>query len=132
MGPVEAIRNITANGVEFAIETSGDADLICRAVECLAPGGVCALIGPGGSETEVSIKLHTLLQRRTLVGNPIGASVPATFQSELLALYRRGHFPVDRLISEFRFEEINDAAEALLSGAAVKPVLVMPEAEFSM
>ena len=101
-------------------------------LECLAPGGVGALIGPGGSETEVPIKLHSLLKRRTLVGNPFGASVPATFLPELLALYRRGHFPVVPLICEFRFKEINDAAEAPLSGVAVKPVLVMPEAEFSM
>jgi hypothetical protein len=32
----------------------------------------------------------------------------------------------DGLITEFRFEDINAAADALMSGAAIKPVLMMP------
>jgi aryl-alcohol dehydrogenase len=124
LDPVEAIRSLTG-GVEFAVETTGDPGLVGQAIESLAPGGTCSLAGMGALDAEVSLKLRLLLQRRILIGNPFGAIDPASFVHRLVALYRRGHFPVDRLIAEFRLDEINKAADALLSGAAVKPVLVM-------
>jgi aryl-alcohol dehydrogenase len=95
-------------------------------IESLVSGGTCILAGMGAADTEISLKLHLLLQRRVLIGNPFGASDPAGFVRQLCGLYRQGRFPIDRLITEFRFDDINDAADALLSGAAVKPVLIMP------
>ncbi len=83
------------------------------------------LAGMGTLDAEVSLKLRLLLQRRTVTGNPFGASDPAIFVPQLAALYRQGRFPVDRLITEFALDDINKAAHALLSGAAVKPVLIM-------
>ena len=80
----------------------------------------------GPLETEVSLELRELLRRPTLIGNPFGTRDPASFVPGLLALYRNGRFPIDRLITEFPFADINEAADALLSGAAVKPLLMMP------
>ena len=48
------------------------------------------------------------------------------FLPRLIALYREGRLPVDRLIERFPFEKINDAAAATLDGSVIKPVLVMP------
>ena len=126
LDPVEGIRNIAAAGINFVVETTGDPGLIGTAVECLASGGTCVLTGVAGIEATTSLKLALLLQRRTLVGNPFGARDPGSFVPQLVALFQQGRFPVDRLITEFRLDDINGAAEAMLSGAAVKPVIMMP------
>jgi aryl-alcohol dehydrogenase len=126
LDPVTAIRDVAAGGVAFAVDTTGDPSMIRQALECVTPGGSCVLAGAGPLDAEVAVKFRLLLQRRTLIGNPSGARDPAEFLSRLLGLYGQGRFPVDRLITEFPFEDINTAADALLSGAAVKPVLIMP------
>jgi aryl-alcohol dehydrogenase len=126
LNPVAAIRDMSADGVEFAIDTTGDPWVIGQALKCIVPGGSCVLAGAGPVEAEVPLKFRLLLQRRTLIGGASGATHPAEFLPRLLALYRQGRFPIDRLVTEFRFEDINAAADALLSGAAVKPVLIMP------
>jgi aryl-alcohol dehydrogenase len=124
--PVAAVRNLAADGVEFAVETTGDPQLASRAIECLAPRGTCVLCGVGKSDADLVLKHSLMMECRTVVGNPFGTDDPAYFVPRLIGLYRRGGFPVDRLVAEFRFDEINSAADALLSGAAVKPVLIMP------
>jgi aryl-alcohol dehydrogenase len=40
-------------------------------------------------------------------------------------LWRAGRFPVDRLMVEFDFDKINEAAHEAESGAVIKPVLRM-------
>lgn len=126
LDPVVAIRGMAPGGVQFAVDTTGDPSLIGQALECIASGGRCVLAGAGPLDAEVAVKFRLLLQPRTLIGNPSGARDPAEFVPRLLGLYRQGRFPIDRLITEFRFADINTAADALLSGAAIKPVLVMP------
>jgi aryl-alcohol dehydrogenase len=39
----------------------------------------------------------------------------------------RGRMPVDKLIQRFPFDDINRAAEGIVDGSVVKPVLVFPE-----
>jgi aryl-alcohol dehydrogenase len=126
LDPVTAIRDAAAGGVEFAVDTIGDPALVSQAIECVAPGGSCMLAGAGPLDAEVTVKFRLLLQRRTLIGSPSGARDPAELLPRLIALYRQDRFPIDRLITEFRFDDINEAADALLSGAGVKPVLIMP------
>jgi aryl-alcohol dehydrogenase len=77
---------------------------------------------------DVAAMLNLGQLRRGLIlrACPFGDRVPAAFVPRLVKLYRRRLFPVDRLVTEYRLEEINRAAEDLLTGAAVKPVLVMP------
>jgi aryl-alcohol dehydrogenase len=43
----------------------------------------------------------------------------------LIALHRQGRFPVDRLVTFFRFDDIQSAIEACEQGRAVKPILLM-------
>jgi len=42
----------------------------------------------------------------------------------MLAWYREGKFPFDRLIKTFPFSAINEAAAASENGSAIKPVLL--------
>jgi aryl-alcohol dehydrogenase len=43
----------------------------------------------------------------------------------LLDLHARGEFPVDKLISYFPFEQINEAVAAVKDGSVAKAVLTL-------
>jgi aryl-alcohol dehydrogenase len=123
---VEAILAITAHGAEFSIETTGLSGVTGQAIECLAPGGSCALAGVAAAGAKAMLDVHRLRLGRTVRGCVFGDSVPALFSPRLLGLYRLQRLPIDRMLAEYRFDDINQAADDILSGAAVKPVLVMP------
>jgi aryl-alcohol dehydrogenase len=59
-----------------------------------------------------------------VVGVTEGDSNPEVFIPTLADLYRQGRFPVDRLVTTYGFDDINQAAADAASGAAIKPVLV--------
>jgi aryl-alcohol dehydrogenase len=125
---VEAIRDITGGGADFSLETTASPTVFRQAVDCLAQRGVCGLIGAAALGTEVSLDMNTVLFGRTVRGVIEGDSVPDIFIPQLVELLRQGRFPLDRLVTEYQLSEINEAAEASLSGAAVKPVLRVPVA----
>jgi aryl-alcohol dehydrogenase len=124
--PVDAIRAITGNGAEFSVEATGLPDPARQAVECLAPDGVCALAGIAPGDAKVTLGLNQLGVGRTVRGSLFGNGVSALFIPRLIKLYRMDCFPVDRLVTEYRLDDINRAADDILSGAAVKAVLMMP------
>ena len=62
-----------------------------------------------------------------MAGSTEMGSIPKDFIPKLLAYYREGRFPVDRLIRYFDFEEINAAFAASHHGEVIKAVLRMPE-----
>ena len=54
-----------------------------------------------------------------------GDSDPDTFLPELMAHFRRGELPFDRMITTFPFDQINEAIAAQHRGDCVKVVLLM-------
>jgi aryl-alcohol dehydrogenase len=64
---------------------------------------------------------------RTLIGILEGDAVPQRFIPQMIALWRQGRFPFDRLIGKFPLAKIDDAEHASLAGDVVKPVL-LPQA----
>jgi aryl-alcohol dehydrogenase len=47
------------------------------------------------------------------------------FLPQLVELWCQGRFPVDRLMTFYDFDQINEAAAAAEAGTVVKPVLRM-------
>ena len=125
--PVEAIRQATGGvGVEFSIEATGVPQVLVQSVACTAPGGTCVLIGAPPSGTEVSLEVGQILgPGRTLRGIIEGESVPDEFLPKLIDLWQQGRFPVDQLIGDYDFDEIDQAANDAEEGRVVKPVLRM-------
>jgi aryl-alcohol dehydrogenase len=124
--PVEEVRRITGAGAPLALEMSGSTEALRQAIDCLAPAGVCGVIGapPGG--TEGSFDVNELISMgRTVRGIVEGDSVPGVFIPKLISLWERGVLPVDRLVETFAFDQINEAAARAKSGEVIKPVLRM-------
>jgi len=56
-------------------------------------------------------------------GSLRGGAVPQRFIPELITLYQAGKFPIDRLVKEYDFSEINRAIADAKRGDTIKPVL---------
>ncbi|MGH9089214.1 MAG: NAD(P)-dependent alcohol dehydrogenase [Acidimicrobiales bacterium] len=118
----EALAGLVPDGLDYAIDTTGVADVVRRAVAALNTRGTCGIVGAGAS-TDVVLDWRTVLNGRTVTGVIAGDSVPDLFLPELIGLHHAGRFPVDELIEYFPFEDINEAIAASVSGTVVKPVL---------
>jgi len=115
---------IVPEGLDFAIDTTGREDVLRTAVEALGPLGRAGVIGIGPSES-MSFEWRSILNGRSVTGIIAGSSLPQLFLPRLLELHRQGQFPVDRMISYFPFEKINEAVAAIRSGAVGKAVLTL-------
>lgn len=125
---VDAIRAIVPLGVDFAVESSGGPGIFRQAVDAMQPGGSCALIGtpPQGPGAEASINIFDLVgDGKSIVSVLLGNGDPQKFIPELVRYSEQGRLPVERLVSEFALEEINEAVAQSRRGETIKPVLVL-------
>ncbi|MBQ1090049.1 NAD(P)-dependent alcohol dehydrogenase [Streptomyces sp. B93] len=121
-GLVATLRDLTGGGAHHVVETTGRPEMARRAVGALRPRGELALLGMGD---EVAFDVMGLLAKGVRIHGVIeGDSDPRRFVPELIALHRRGLFPLDRLVSTFAFEDIGAAVAAMADGGVVKPVLI--------
>ncbi|WCK52584.1 NAD(P)-dependent alcohol dehydrogenase [Aneurinibacillus sp. Ricciae_BoGa-3] len=120
---VETIMGITGKGVHYAIETSGRPENTRKAVDSLAVLGTAVQIGGSALGTEVTLDMNTILFERNLNGFLMGESVPQLYIPMLIALYKQGKFPFDKLIKYYSLEEINQAVQDSKNGTTIKPVI---------
>lgn len=121
---VAAIHQATAGGADYAVECTGNANVLRQAVDAIAAHGVCAVVGASAAGTEVSLDMNSLMLGRTVRGVIEGDAIPKNFIPALIDLNRQGRFPFDRLISTYAFGDINKAFEDVEKGRVVKAVLL--------
>jgi len=120
----EQLREVVPAGFDYTLDTTGLPDVVRTAADALAPMGVCGLIGGSRLGTEVSLDMNTVLfGGRTVRGIIGGDSVPSLMIPLLVDLYADGRLPLDRLISYYPLEAINEAVVDTQSGKAVKAIL---------
>jgi aryl-alcohol dehydrogenase len=118
----EHLRAIVPVGFDYVIDTTGRSDVLRTAVEALGPLGRAGVIGIGPSET-MEFEWRSVLNGRSITGIIAGSSVPQLFLPKLLDLQARGEFPVERMMTFFPFEQINEAVAAVKDGSVAKAVL---------
>ncbi|MCS7268727.1 MAG: zinc-dependent alcohol dehydrogenase family protein [Geminicoccaceae bacterium] len=123
---VEAIRERTRGGVDFAFELAGTANALELAWAITRRGGVTVTAGLPHPSARLPVPIVQLVaEERTLKGSYIGTAVPARDVPRLIDLYRNGRLPVDRLLSgRLSLEEINLGFDRLARGEAVRQVVV--------
>jgi aryl-alcohol dehydrogenase len=121
-----AIREILADGVEFAFDSSGRVGVIEGALASLASHGMLGLVGvPPTADAALSVNLASLVTfGHRIVGIIEGDSDPRTFIPELVDHYKAGRFPFDRLVKTYPLAAINTAIADQTNGACVKVVLL--------
>ncbi len=119
------IKELSGGGVNNAIDTTGIPAVIGIAVETMLPNGMLGLIAVPPPEAMLPASLMSMLIRGVGVkAITEGDADPQTFIPQMIEWYKAGKFPFDRLIKTFSFDQINEAARASESGAAIKPVLL--------
>jgi aryl-alcohol dehydrogenase len=123
---VAEITKITGQGADYSLDTSAVPELINQAIFCLKRQGVCVAVGATGDKI-VPLKIQYAIMRsgRTLTGVVEGDSIPQLFIPKLVNLHKIGKFPFDKLIKEFKFDQINEAFEDSHHGGAIKPILIL-------
>lgn len=109
-------------GVEYVFDTTGIPAVIAGAINALKPRGVCGMVAVRGAD--LVLAPLTLELGRTVMGIIEGDVVPQRFIPQMIALWRQGRFPFDRLIRTFPLAKIDEAERASLAGEVVKPVLL--------
>ena len=122
-----AVRAVSPSGFNHSIDTTGVAEVVGAAVQSLARMGNCVLLGmyPPGLKLPFDARL-LVLNGLTVTGVVEGNSEPDIFIPQLVSLHERGMLPVERMVSHFPFEKINEAMEASARSRVLKPVLLFP------
>jgi aryl-alcohol dehydrogenase len=111
-----------SGGVDYAVDTTGIAAVVSKAVRSLAIGGHLGLhgrarLGSGG------LDLAQVPPGRSVSFLIEGHCVPQLFIPELLNLHRTGRLPFDQMVVNYPFDQINQAMADAQSGASIKPIL---------
>jgi Zn-dependent alcohol dehydrogenase len=121
----ERVREATGGGVDYAIEATGRTDAARAAFLSTRPRGAAVLIGIPAADAELSLPALSIprMERRVL-GSVYGSARPERDFPALLALYRRGRLPLDRLVGDrLPLEAVGDAFARLGDGGVGRIVL---------
>ena len=121
----ETVKTLTNGGAHFTLEGTGNTEVFAHAVNCLRPGGTCgtlAYVGEFGKPVQhpggfAFMDTHHM-------GIIEGHSVPSEFIPKLARMNLDGQLGYDRLITTYRFDDINDALDDCHNMSVVKPVLI--------
>jgi aryl-alcohol dehydrogenase len=123
--PVEAVKVICGGPADFALECTGDVDVLRMAADSVGMRGTCAVIGGAPARAEFTLDHVTTLWGKRVIGILGGEGRSMQLIPGLIELWRQGRFPFDRLITQFPLAEINQAFAAAHEGGVLKPVLTM-------
>ncbi|WP_328470474.1 NAD(P)-dependent alcohol dehydrogenase [Actinoplanes sp. NBC_00393] len=117
-GASSALPSLPNSGrADFAIDTTGRPDVIDRALRSLQRQGTLALVGIGAkAEIDIMTVMTNGLRIRGVIE---GDAVPTSLIPQLIDL----QLPLDKIITEYPFTEIETAARDAFAGRVVKPVL---------
>ena len=122
--PVAEIKKITGGGANCSIDATGNTKVMRQAMNCLRPRGTCGIIGSGGpSELNFIPQTELMDPAIHLVGIIEGESIPKVFIPRLIKLWKEGRFPFDKLVKEYKFEDVNQAIDDAAKGVVVKPII---------
>lgn len=120
-----AIRAIVPSGVHYAFDSTGIKAVVESAIASLALHGTCGFVAAATPDTTISLNLTAaVLGGYTLKGILEGDSDPDTLIPQLIALYRDGRFPLDKVVKTFALAQINEAVAAQHHGDCIKAVLL--------
>ncbi|MGQ4618910.1 zinc-binding dehydrogenase [Nocardia sp. R7R-8] len=118
---VDRIREITGGGATHAFDTTSVPSVIRGAALALGALGVLVVVGIGNPEISFDA-VDLIVGGKTVRGCIEGDADSRKFIPQLLEWHAQGKFPIEKVITRYRFEQINTAV-ADAAGAVIKPVL---------
>lgn len=129
LGATRAVAPGAAGRIDAShvLDTVGTQETIDAALSSLASRGVCATVALRPGSNRVTVSQSQLLWGRTLTGVIEGDADIQRDIPLLVALWRIGRLPVERLLTTYPFAEIPAAVADARAGRVIKPVLVMSD-----
>ena len=120
------ILDLTAGGVDHAIETVGSAEVLADAYAATRRGGTTTTVGlPDPSQMLTIPAVSLVAEERVLRGSYLGSSVPRRDLPRFIDLHREGRLPVERLLTHrLALDDVNEGFDRLASGEAVRQAIV--------
>ncbi len=120
------IRQITGDGVDYALDTTGVASVVEQAFTALRQRGTLGLVACLDRAGVLSFSQFAILGGcKGIIGIIEGGGSAQATIPRIISLYQAGQFPFDRLVRFYDFDQINQAVYDCESGEAVKPILRM-------
>ena len=118
---VDKVKELTGGGATYGIDTTAIPEVVKAAQQSLAVRGMLIAIGLGAEE--YPIDAVDLLQNGKVIRSSLeGDADPLEFIPRMLRM--ADELDLDRLITPYPFDQINEAIADSASGKVVKPVLV--------
>jgi Zn-dependent alcohol dehydrogenase len=122
--PVEAIRDLTRGGVDYAFDAIGAEPTVRQILEAVRPGilgarrgGTAVLVGIPQAPVTLDVRLFPIGERN-YIGSLGGSSHPMTDYPQYVEWYKQGALPLEKMITK-RYggiDEINEGVRALERG----------------
>lgn len=123
--PVEAVREMTSGGVEYAFEALGLKSTSEQAFRMLRPSGVATVIGMVPEGEMLEIHGADLLDDKVLRGSNMGSNRFRVDMPRYVEFYLDGKLKLDDMISRrIGLEKINEAFDEMKAGAVARSVIV--------
>ena len=116
--PVEAIRDLTGDGVDMALDSFGAPDVVAGAVKSLRRGGTAISVGlaPVGATAPIDV-VDMIRSQKTLVGSYYGSASPHETFKKLVDYYLKGSIDLDSMITRtYSLEQVNEGFDAIAQG----------------
>jgi alcohol dehydrogenase len=114
-----------AGGVQYAVEAVGSVAVLRAAYAATGRGGTTVAVGLPHPSSELRLPALSLVaEAKTLVGSYLGSAAPQRDVPRMVALWRAGRLPVERLHSAtLPLDQVNEAMDRLAEGSVVRQVI---------
>lgn len=124
----EILKIVGSNGVDVAVDNTGNVKVIEQAYEVTSAKGRTVLVGVPKAGEKISIYSLPLHFDKELKGSHGGESNPSLDIPRYLNLYRNKRLKFKDMISHyFTFDEINRAIDAMRRGEVVRCIIRMTQ-----
>ncbi len=94
-------------------------------LRCVGRPGWAAQVGATPAQTYHSLDMDHLGFGRGIKGVVMGDAYAKEFVPYLAALHAKGRLPFEKLVKEYKVNEINEAIRENQEGSVIKPILIM-------
>ena len=123
---MQAVKDITDGGVDYAFEAIGLKKTAEQSFECLGTGGVATIIGMIPFGTKIELDGWSFLQgEKRIQGSMMGSNRFRVDMPRYIEFYEQGRLKLDEMISKKgRLEDVNEAFRAMKAGEVSRTVLM--------
>ncbi|KAH0835280.1 hypothetical protein AYO21_01507 [Fonsecaea monophora] len=121
----ELMKLVENQRISVAIETTGAAPVIEGAIGALGKRGRLLQVGVPAPGVNITLPISDMVMfNKVLECHFLGDSTAQVLLPRLLAWWREGRFPLEKIVKRFPPENAVQAMQEMKSGSTIKPILV--------